>query len=311
MANKISLQNPAKMIQCTKKVGYMHINNISKEMSVRTLFALVALSIIMTAGFIIFYLKTTINNPSIMDFFSCYIDTFKILQSESTDEPLIAWGIMVIFPLAIYCLTIVSMVSRYKAIKEYKKTLNLKSVDFLQDRVNFNFNKPQYNFACGYSEINRLELVLNTTLVTNKYGSYPALAQVILNFTVLNNKNFTLKNTPIRPMNLIYGVIDYGKLTQKFSYKFEGAGEVTDIKEKIRDYINSGCKQILGTNSENNFKLLSIIFFGTGLFFLLSFKDILNDMFPLIAIVPFIAISFIFDIILLIDKWNESKFRKF
>lgn len=293
----------------------MHINNVSKEMSVRSFVAITSISLAFTIAFIIFYFKTTINNPSLMDFFNWYVEMFRNFQVEAADEPWIPWMLMVVLPLGFYSLSIITMISRHNAIREYKRALNLKSVDFLQDRVNFNFNNPQYNFVCGYSEINRLELVLNTVLVTNKYGSYPALAQVTLNFTVLNNKNFTLENTPMRPMNLIYGIIDCGRLVQNFSYKFEGAGEVSDIQEKIRDYINSGCKQVLGTKSENSFKFMSIVFFSLGLFFLISFKDIFNDIdflwFPLITVLPFILISFIFDIILLIDKYSERKFRRF
>ena len=92
---------------------------------------------------------------------------------------------MIIIPLLAYGGLVASIVSRHFALKAMESTLNLKSVDFLQDRVKFNFNRPQYNFICGYNDINNLEMILNTVMVHNKYGSYPAVSEINLNFRVV------------------------------------------------------------------------------------------------------------------------------
>ena len=160
-------------------------------------------------------------------------------------------------------------------------------------------------------------MILNTVMVHNKYGSYPAVSEINLNFSVLNNKHFTLTNVPLKLTNFIYKIIDYGRAVKSFSYRFEGAGSVESKEEKIRDYTNTGCKQILATPAEQSFKWLSIVFFLLGIFFLYTFKDILNDSeTALISIVAlpafgFIAVSFIFDFFLLADKWNENRYKRF
>ena len=138
-----------------------------------------------------------------------------------------------------------------------------------------------------------------------------------LKFTVLNNKKLSLTNVPINLMRTVYGIIDYGRAIHNFSYKFGGAGTVEDVREKVEDYMQTGCKQILATPAEQSFKWLSIVFFLLGIFFLYTFKDILSDSeTALISIVAlpafgFIAVSFIFDFFLLADKWNENRYKRF
>ena len=88
-----------------------------------------------------------------------------------------------------------------------------------------------------------------------------------------------------------------------------------EYEEKIRDYTNTGCKQILAKQQETNFKWLSITFFAFSMFFLFTFRQSFNTLdvmfwsFALIPIVGFLVISFVFDIILLADKWNENKYK--
>jgi len=272
-------------------------------------------ALIVTIGFAWAYFATTISEYSITDFFRWYVEMFKALQADISDEPIIPYLIMIILPLIAYIGFIGSIISRQNALNAMKSKLNLKSVDFLQDRVKFNFNQSQYNFVCGYSDINNLEMNLNTVMVRTKSGSYPAVSEVKLYFTVLKNKHFTLSNTPLNLTNFIYKIIDYGRAVQNFSYRFGGVGTVEAIEERIKDYMNVGCKQILTNRQETVFKWLSVVFFAIGMFFLFTFQEDLNSTDTMIwallgvPIIGFFVPSFIFDIVLLADKWNENRYK--
>lgn len=293
----------------------MRINNVSAKTSKMVVVLLAIFAIIVTVGFTWAYFNTAISEHSIASFFKWYEETLNHLIADNKDEPIIPYLVMIIVPLLAYGGLVASIVSRHFALKAMESTLNLKFVDFLQDRVKFNFNRPQYNFICGYNDISNLEMILKTVMVHNKYGSYPAVSEINLNFSVLNNKHFTLTNVPLKLTNFIYKIIDYGRAVRSFSYRFEGAGSVESIEEKIRDYTNTGCKQILAKQQETNFKWLSITFFAFSMFFLFTFRQSFNTLdvmfwsFALIPIVGFLVISFVFDIILLADKWNENKYK--
>ena len=204
---------------------------------------------------------------------------------------------------------------RYLGLKKLASSLNLKSVDLLPDRVKFNFNRPQYNFACGYGDIKNLEMVLHTVVGHNKYGSYIVLNEIELNFTVLKDKKLSLKNTPLKTVNFIYKIIDYSRMVNNFSYKFNGAGVHIELKEKIDDYLQKGVKPVLTNTEETKFKWMSIVFFLMGFCLFIGLKGELNYCiqeglwFPFIFPAIFIGISFIVDLILIIDKIKEKSFR--
>ncbi len=291
----------------------MHINNVSTSTSKQLVVTMSFLSILVVALFLFGYLANTGNEPSIADFWNWYWIIFQELQAEmDAGEKWFVWVFLIVIPITIFIGLINSIIARNKAIKKEHTALHIKSIDFLPNGVNFNFFAPQYNFICGYDEISNLELEINTKVVQTKNGSYVAFNELILKFTVLNGKFFSLHNTSINFIKTIYGIIDYARNMKSFSYKFTGAGEITSVREKIEDYINSGCKQVLATDEENICKLLSIAFFAFGMFLFYSLKDIVNihgDFFVLNLVFVILAISLIFDIFLLIDKWNENRYK--
>ena len=294
----------------------MHINNVSAKTSIKFILIFTLFAGLYTAGTILAYVYLSgYAEKSISGFFSWVAFSFDALSIANPEDPWISWMLFIILPAIFYIGLIIAIIQRYAGLKELASSLNLKSVDFLPDRVKFNFNQPQYNFVCGYGEIKKLEMVLNTIIVRSKYSSYVALSEVELNFTVMNNKNFSLKNTPLKPVNFIYKVIDYGRMANSFSYRFAGVGEQADLKEKIEDYLHKGIKPVLTSTQELNFKWMSIVFFTIGLIFTIAFKDTLDDCLmrgfwvPFAFIGGFVGVSFIFDIILIIDKIKEKNFR--
>lgn len=293
----------------------MHINNVSQKTSLSMPIMWGIFSIIYTVALLLAYFMNVSEAASIESFCNWVKDAYNTVSSSEPDGFWIAWVLFIILPLVVYLGFILSIITRQKALKEFNSKLNLKSIDFLQGRINFNFNRPQYNFVCGYSDINSLELTIITDLVSTKYGYTTALKEIELNFKVLNNKTFSLSNTSSFPMQTIYKIIDYTRSVNNFTYNFSGPGNTEDIKEKIDTYLNKGFKQILSNQGENNFKYLSIVLFIIGITIAYTAKDVIESAYKnnlFIVCLPFFVLiiaSFIIDIWLIADKLRERKYR--
>lgn len=293
----------------------MHINNVSQKTSLSMPIMWGIFSIIYTVALLLAYFMNVSEAASIESFCNWVKNAFNTVFAIEPDGFWMAWVLFIILPLVVYLGFILSIITRQKALKEFNSKLNLKSIDFLQGRINFNFNRPQYNFVCGYSDINSLELTIITDLVSTKYGYTTALKEIELNFKVLNNKTFSLSNTSSFPMQTIYKIIDYTRSVNNFTYNFRGPGNTEDIKEKIDNYLNKGFKQILSNQGENNFKYLSIVLFIIGTTIAYTAKDVIESAYTnnlFIVCLPFfvmIIASFIIDIWLIADKLRERKYR--
>lgn len=293
----------------------MHINNVSQKTSLSMPIMWGIFSIIYTVALLLAYFMNISEAASIESFCNWVKNAFNTVSSSEPDGFWMAWVLFIILPLVVYLGFILSIITRQKALKEFNSKLNLKSIDFLQGRINFNFNRPQYNFVCGYSDINSLELTVITDLVSTKYGYTTALKEIELNFKVLNNKTFSLSNTSSFPMQTIYKIIDYTRSVNNFTYNFRGPGNTEDIKEKIDTYLNKGFKQILSNQVENNFKYLSIVLFIIGITIAYTAKDVIESAYKnnlFIVCLPFFVLiiaSFIIDIWLIADKLRERKYR--
>lgn len=293
----------------------MHINNVSQKTSLSMPIMWGIFSIIYTVALLLAYFMNVSEAASIESFCNWVKDAYNTVSSSEPDGFWIAWVLFIILPLVVYLGFILSIITRQKALKEFNSKLNLKSIDFLQGRINFNFNRPQYNFVCGYSDINSLELTVITDLVSTKYGYTTALKEIELNFKVLNNKTFSLSNTSSFPMQTIYKIIDYTRSVNNFTYNFRGPGNTEDIKEKIDNYLNKGFKQILSNQVENNFKYSSIVLFIIGITIAYTAKDVIESAYKnnlFIVCLPFFVLiiaSFIIDIWLIADKLRERKYR--
>ena len=295
----------------------MKFNNDLKCSSAKAVIINVVICIAITVFVIWCYLSSAVVNPSLSGFFIWYNSTFHAFLADEPDDIFEVISLFIILPLLFYGTLIFTIFAVYMEKKELAKNLNLQSVEFVQDRIFFNFNRPQYNFVCGYKDIDNLEMDIKTVLVRTKYGSYPAVSTITLNFAVLNNKKFSLTSNNTSYMKKIYSILEYSRGIQNFSYKFSGIGKLEDLDEKIRDYLNTGCKQILSTRREEEYKWVSIGSFIIGLIFLYVFRDVINNDnsgLSVIILVPVSIIfifSFVFDIYLLADKWNENRYKRF
>lgn len=291
----------------------MRINNISIESSKRIIFILALFAIFATGFYIVAYLMSDANSHSFVGFFKWIVPFIKYLLTVSEEDKFFIFLLSVVLPIFMYAGLIWEIVKKINSSVKFNSELNLKSIDLNEDIIKFNFNQPQYNFYCGYHDIENLDMNIITTIVHTKNGTYTGFQELELNFRLLNNKNFTLKNATISPMKLIYKVLYYTRNVQNFSYRFSGAGEIEDIKEKIENYRRTGKKRVLGESGENSLLLLSIIFSIFAFIFIWFFRDTVDDFvkdpgmfFVYIPFLGFSLISLVIDIFLVVNQLQKK-----
>lgn len=296
----------------------MKIINISRKVSFKLTIGISLLCIAFVYMTIALYAYTTANSYSIADFFSWYFSVFKRFL-VNFEGYVVGIFIFFILPITLCMLFITNIVEKFKEIRKFNRkfnsSLNLKSVELLQGRVNFRFNRPQYNLTCSYADINSLKMVFHTILIGYEGRSYSTVSEIELNFKILNNKTFSISCKPLCMSHFIYSIVAYSRGMQHFSYKFKGSGgEIASIKERIENYGQRGLKQFLTSKEEVDFKLLSIAFFITGCIFLFAMVNLselsLNDgsLFMLIPAAVFVFISLIFDVVLVVSKVCERMY---
>ena len=290
----------------------MRINNVSSKMSKQLMTILFVFSLIAVLGYSLTYYFSNYEH-SVSGFFLWIMQFVKSILENNPEDKVFLFILLVVAPICIIFGFLAAAISYIKARKEFYSTLNLKSIDMFFDRIQFNFTQPQYNFACAYSDIEDLTMNIKTTTVHTKSGTHTAFQELILNFKLLNNKVFTLNNTTTAPMKLIYGILNYTRDVQKFSYYFSGSGTIEDMREKIENYRQTGRKRLLSSSGEDGLKLISMIFFCISVFFLWSFRDAVEDFAKdseiFFVFIPFFIFGFaslIMDIFLVINQIDKK-----
>lgn len=257
-----------------------------------------------------FYDAIAVGGKTLNDFWQWYCNAYKFLNS-----PTEIW--FVYSPPILWLIATSYIVLSLKAkTKEFNKKLNLKYIDFLPGKVNFCFNRPQYNFVCDYENIENLELDIETGLIylPKKHGGTTIVdvTQLHLNFTVLNNKKFSL-TTNQKSMNTMYSIIDVGRSVKEFSYKFSGLGEIEHTKEQIEKYQKYGIKTFLTSKMKDGFVTISFMLLFFGLFeFKMQAYGLSNGIDPMLYIAIILLLgSFVFDIILIKDNIENKNLYEY
>lgn len=285
----------------------MRINNVSSSTSMQSI---VALAVILFTFLAVSILVLSCLTPE--QLFQAF------LGIEDWYDKFWIGFLVFVLPILLVWSLISGIKNRNDRLKLLNFGFNVKYVDFLQGRIDFCFADSKYNFTCRYEDIENFEMELHTVEIRNKYGDvFIVLQEIELHFTVFNGKRFSISNTPLNKMNLIYKILDYTRNVDNFSYKFSGAGVNEDIKERIDDYRTKGCRQILSTVQENSYKSMSVIFFVLSLFFIFVFGDIISKaiekgnfglMFILFPSLLFLIVVIVVDAFLIADKINDRKF---
>ena len=311
----------------TPKGGYMRIYNTygkgSTEAAVTFIIATGIVVILFTWFFydaIVFGGDNTLN-----DFWQWYCNAYKFLDSSSEIT-------LVYSPPILWLAATSRIVASLKAkTKKFNKKPNLKYIDFFPDKVKFCFNRPQYDFACAYDNIENFEMDIETglTYLPRKYVITPMVdvKQLYLSLTVPNNRIFSLI-TNQRSMNTMYSIIDIGRSVKNFSYKFSGLGEIEHTKEQIEKYQKYRVKSFLTNNMKDGFVIISFMLLIFSLFgfkmeyglydifssfgFGMQAYGVSNKIDPMLYIAIILLLgSFVFDIILIKDNIKNKKLSEY
>lgn len=213
-------------------------------------------------------IKDDISNATLLEGIGCVVLGSALLYfvyftgNQNIESADLFFWFLCLLSLTGYAMIIIAVVKKFI---DKGRNLHLKSVDFLPDRVGFYFNKPQCNFVCGYGDIKNLEMVFKTILVQTRYDVHSAVSKIILNFTILNNRKFTLETGTINHMKKIYQVLDCRNKVGEFSYKYVGVGEVPNLDEIINFYLKTGCKKKFADKQRNALKVFAIFILALGL----------------------------------------------
>lgn len=286
---------------------YNTYGKVSMESAVTFIIATGIVAILFTW---FFYDAIAVGGKTLNDFWQWYCNAYKFLNSPRE--------IMFVYSPPILWLIATSFIvlSLKAKTKEFNKKLNLKYIDFLPGRVNFCFNRPQYDFVCAYENIENLELDIETGLIylAKKHGGTTIVdvTQLHLNFTVLNNKKFSL-TTNQKSMNTMYSIIDVGRSVKKFSYKFSGLGEIEHTKEQIEKYQKYGIKTFLTSKMKDGFITISFMLLFFGLFeFKMQAYGLSNGIDPMLYIAIILLLGFfVFDIILIKDNIENKNLYEY
>ena len=294
---------------------FLKINNVSTETSSQSLLILSVFVCLITAVLVSAYVTFSTTGISFLGFFEWLFNIFQTMRAEMADEPILPWVILLFF-FAIYIGFFASLVSKYNALKRFNSGINIRYIIFSEGKLDFIFTRPEKNFSCIYQDIKKLYIDIRSKLVRTKNGSYIAFEQMTLNFTFSDGNNYKISNTTSSPMSLIYKIIDWTRGVGEFDFGFSGYGEIPDYREKINAYRTSGYKDFIGNQSATSLKWLSILFFTMGSIFLLAFIDIIKNLSQhsvssmiFMPFTVFLAISFIIDIILIVDEFRDKQHR--
>ena len=163
----------------------MHIKNNPIEASKLTVVFFLTTGVIVTVWFMLLY--------SYMNFLAI---------GHFTLGGFVDWGgIFLLFPALLYICGIIAIIKRHQLIKKSFSKTNLTSIDFLPDRIKFNFVDSKYNFAIAYKDLDVM-LTIDTELLLSYRGlkSY-IISAVNLTFKITNQalariigKNLSLRN---------------------------------------------------------------------------------------------------------------------
>lgn len=292
----------------------MRINNVSAKTSIRTILVGVFFLVLYTGFSVWMYLISESMEYSFFGYIQWAIEYFKRICSGTESLEMI---IFYILPVVLPLFVITQIIERNKALNSIDSFENLRSVDFLDNKIEFKFYYPQYDFSCGYRDVEKLEIEIDTNIVRSKTSSSTVISEVKLIFTVLNGKRFYIYNTAsCGPMGFIYKVLDYAKNMKSYSYRFVGVGDINGFSDKIENYLKYGLKRVVSKNSVAALKMTSILFFVLGCIFLYCFHGWFEpgdmNLFVMLMFMPsvFLFISFIIDALLLFDDIRLNNINK-
>lgn len=187
--------------------------------------------------------------PFILGMFASGDFTFNMLPfinaAKTLETKFILILMLIVAPVIGFAFALKAFLNRKKEIEKLYCGINLKEVYLSSKGVNFLFYKSQYNFSCGYKDIEKVELVVETKHIVTKHR-YEFRDEYIIEairyyFSLLNGKTFWLER-PASWVNEMKDIYDFircikGKVGD-IKYSAIGSGDNFEVEENIKRYIN-------------------------------------------------------------------------
>ena len=174
--------------------------------------------------------------------------TFNILPfinaAKTPETKLILVFMLIIAPIIGWGFTVKALFDRQGEIKKLYSGVHLKEVYLSSNNIQFSFYKPQYNFSCGYNDVEKVELVIETKHIVTKhryeYRDEYILENLRYYFTLSNGKTLWIEKPASwgDEMKKIYDFIRhiYGKVGD-FNYRAIGSGDNFEVENEINYFL--------------------------------------------------------------------------
>ncbi len=285
----------------------MYIKNIcsgilTKRIKICSIILILWLSLLM-----VYFL---INKTSVTTFFQTITQGTSSLLLNNNPYATVLSLLYVIIPLVLIVYIIINLIKRQNSLKKFKQPFNIKAIKFTDNLIFFNFFSPKYNFSCKYSDIEKLHtvIIIEKRPTPTKYR----IKEIVLHFTALNGKTFTIKNDGgFLPEQFLYRIIDCARQIKDFSYSLSGEYISSNLDNKIQRYKSNTHK-----TSDKLLTILTIISiagFLAGICTLIIFKNLVieelkNNQYTYLIIMVLISmLPFISDIILPAFAYKDKK----
>ena len=290
-------------------------NNLLKDINTNLILAL-AVGLIPTFLFWAIY-TTNVHaaDQSFIHFFSWYFSSINTLLAYSDiKNQLLLLSFCVLLPLGVYICVFAYIVKYLLKTKAILSDLHIKHVDLLEDKICFEYSKPEYNFECKFSELKKVhfQVILQWSNGTATVSGGYKIGDMKFYFTKNDDTTYSISTTPfpLYAMSYILKIVDYFKINGiVFSYEFikddgKKDSNTKEFEEKIANYISEG-RYRLSKNDQFAILLLSQLSYIFGLGLMINFKDNVanfpNDIGLVLFSLP-IIISAVLDVGLLLDK---------
>lgn len=216
----------------------MLINNVPKKYSYQNILS----------GFIVTLLLADLciaghAQADVLNFFNNNAELSKLVMAVCI--PAVLFVIFIIFSILII-----------KKRNDMKKPNNIKAIQLENNEICFKFYDPSNDFCKETSEIENLEMIINTKVQRKRRGNKPSYSrrygykvtvinEITLIFTLPDGRIYEITNGPLSPMDFVYKILENFKTADKIKYTYTGYGDTKEIEEDIKQFCQNGTRRML------------------------------------------------------------------
>lgn len=233
----------------------MRIKNLPSKETYHGIFIIFA----MFLGFIILNILFLFTHFTSGKSFSSLISSFAEMHFEMQLVSIAT----IILPFAFLFYFVKAFRSRVAADRLAKKKIGfIEYVDFENYGMRLSYLNSNQVKNVYYKDIDSMELVIETGIAYNKYGSYSVVSGLHINIK-FGSEIFSIYCTPV-DLAKMYKIIYYSQFMKNFSYRIIGDGDDAkrNLRVAIENYIKNNYKDTIVTklSSSVNPIILLVIF---------------------------------------------------